>query len=547
MRAPLLFLSIFVSCSSPAFAMSDDDVRAALEQRFKSDRTGACVAAGVIGDGAIAEAYYCADPNSQRPYDEHTAFEIGSVTKTMTAALLAEFVARREVTLGDPLAKLLPPGTPVPSFNGREITIGEILTHTSGLPALPAGYRPPDPNNPYAGATERDLINALSTTRLTREPGAKWEYSNFALIVLSYALSKRSGKDYETLLRERLLAPLGMNETYVTRRPTNVRLAQGHLPGGRAAAPWDFHPDMAGVGGVRATLSDMLRYLEGQLGTRESAITPALARTQEQLLYIDGHRMGMTWNLSDRAGHTRIFHEGGTGGYSSFAGFDRAAKRAVVLLSDTALTANGGLASLGFHLLDPSNPVGGPHIAATADARLIDGLVGKYRFQSGLGLELRRNGGSLAIQADGQPEFEMGYDSAGDFYPLKFDAVLRPKRRADGTYSFTWFQGGGALEVERTSPSVTTASKWTPTEEQLGDYVGNYPLTAGFALRISSSGPKLFVQGTGQRSIELASVERDVFVAESVGAEIDFERDAGGKVVFLTLKQRGQVLRGERQ
>src|SRR5207237_5550223 len=176
---------------------------------------------------------------------------------------------------------------------------------------------------------------------------SKSEYSNFAMMVLSYALAKRSGKDYETLLRERLLVPLGMNETYVAQRPTHVRLAQGHLSNAMPAVPWDFPPDMAGVGGVRATLPDMLRYLEGQLGTRESAITPALARTQEQVASVGGHRMGMNWSLSIANGRTRVFHEGGTGGYSSFAGFDRTAKRGVILLSDTALTANGGLESLG--------------------------------------------------------------------------------------------------------------------------------------------------------------------------------------------------------
>ena len=533
-------------CATPVLAISNEDVRAALEQRFKGDRTGACVAAGVIDDGTVATAYYCADPNSPRPHDEHTAFEIGSVTKTMTAALLAEFIARGEVALSDPIAQLLPPGTPVPSFNGREITIADIVTHTSGLPAVPATYRPRDVNNPYAGATERDLLDALAATRLTRAPGSKWEYSNFAMIVLSYALAKRSGKDYEALLRERLLVPLGMNETYVARRPTQVRLAQGHLPNAMPAVPWDFPPDMAGVGGVRATLPDMLRYLEGQLGTRESVITPALARTQEQVASVDGHRMGMNWNLSTRNGHTRMSHEGGTGGYSSFAGFDRTAKRGVVLLSDTALTANGGLGSLGFHLLDPSSPAGAPRVVATADAKLIDALVGKYRLQGGLGVELRHTAGSLTIQADGQPEFEMGYDNAGDFYPLKFDAVLRPKRKADGTYTFTWFQGGGALEAERTGPPAAVASKWTPTEAQLADYVGSYPLTPNFALRVFATGAKLFVQGTNQRSLELASVERDVFVADSVSAEIDFERDAGDKVVSLTLKQRGQILQGER-
>ena len=96
MRAYLPVLLAVISSTTPAFAISNDDLRAALEQRFKGDRTGACIAAGVIDNGTIATAYYCADPNSQRPYDEHTAFEIGSVTKTMTAALLAEFIARGE-------------------------------------------------------------------------------------------------------------------------------------------------------------------------------------------------------------------------------------------------------------------------------------------------------------------------------------------------------------------------------------------------------------------------------------------------------------------
>jgi serine-type D-Ala-D-Ala carboxypeptidase/endopeptidase len=545
MKARFLLALPALLCASPAFAISNDELRAALAQRFDGDRTGACVAAGAIADGAISTAYVCADPKAQRPYDEHTAFEIGSVTKTMTAALLEEFIARGEVTLDDPIAKLLPPGTSVPSFNGHDITIGQIVTHTSGLPRIPANYRrPADVNNPYADATERDLLDALASAKLTRAPGSAWEYSNFAMITLSYALAKRNGTDYETLLRDHLLAPLGMNETYVARRPPGVHLAQGHLPNGTPAEPWDFHPDMAGVGGVRSTVADMLRYLESELGTRDSAITPALARTQDEVANVGGHRMAMNWFLLTRNGHALVIHEGGTGGYSAFAGFDRAAKRAVILLSDTALTANGGLGQLGLHVLDPAISNAAPRLVATADAKLIDALAGKYRLQNGLRIELRREDSGLTIQADGQDEFEMGYDSAGDFYPLKFDAVLRPKRKADGSTTFTWFQGGGALDAERIDP-VTAASKWTPTEVQLNDYVGLYPLTANFGLRIFASGAALFVQGTNQRALKLAPVEPDVFVAESVGAEIDFARD-GDKVMSLTLKQRGQILKGDR-
>jgi CubicO group peptidase (beta-lactamase class C family) len=300
MRTHLLSLAAVVLSTMPALAMSDSDLRAALEQRFKGDRTGACVAAAVIDNGTTARAYVCADPQSQRPYDARTAFEIGSVTKTMTAALLAEFIARGEVTLDDPIAKLLPPGARVPSFNGREITVRDIVTHASGLPPIPPQLRMTDMSNPYAGVTERDLLGALAATQLTRAPGAQWEYSNFAMMVLSYALAKRSGKDYETLLRERLLAPLGMNDSYIAKRPPHVRLAQGHLGNAVPAVPWDFPIDMAGVGGVRATLPDMVRYLEGELGTRESAIGPALARTQQQIANVGGHKMGMNWSCRAR-------------------------------------------------------------------------------------------------------------------------------------------------------------------------------------------------------------------------------------------------------
>jgi CubicO group peptidase (beta-lactamase class C family) len=408
-------------------AASEEDLHTALEQRFKGDRSGACIAAAIIENGTTAKAYFCADAKYQRSIDDRTAFEIGSITKTMTAALLAELIGRGEIALRDPLAKLLPSGTSVPSYNGAAITVDNIVTHTSGLPSFP--WRTTDLGNPYARLTEADLLSTLTATQLMRAPGSQWEYSNFAMMVLSYALAKRSGTDFETLLRERLLSPLGMSDTYIAKRPPNVRVAQGHLSNAMPAGPWDFHVDMAGVGGVRATLPDMVRYLEGELGTRESQITPALARTQQQVASIGGHTMGMNWEILSTAnianGHTINMHGGGTGGYSSFVAFDGAARRAVVLLSDTALTDLGGLGALGFHLLDPSLPAGAPRSVATADVKLIDALAGRYRLQNGLVMELRHKGNALTIQADAQSEFEMGHDSAGDFYPLKFDALLR--------------------------------------------------------------------------------------------------------------------------
>lgn len=473
MRALLLSLAVALSTAS-AMAASENDLRAALEQRFKGDRSGACIAAAVIENGTTARAYLCADAKSQPSIDDRTAFEIGSITKTMTAALLAEIIGRGEIAVDDSLAKLLPPGTIVPSFNGTHISVGNIVTHTSGLPSFP--WRITDMSNPYARLTEIDLLGTLAKTQLKRAPGSQREYSNFALMVLSYALAKRSGRDFETLLRERLLSPLGMDDTYIVRRPPTVRVAQGHFSNGRPTGPWDVHVDLAGAGGVRATLLDMVRYLEGQLGMRDSPITPVLARTQEQVASMNGQATGMAWEtLSTENGRTLVMHPGGTGGFSTFIAFDRAAKRGVVLLSDTALTDVGGLRRLGLHLLDPSLPAGTPRTMAIAEDKLIDALVGRYRLRSGLGIELRRKGNKLTIQADGQPEFEMEYDSAGEFFTLELDAVLRPRRKVDGPYTFTWFQLGGIQQAERVDTTAPAAARPTPAKAHLKELRATIP------------------------------------------------------------------------
>src|SRR5215813_9442638 len=220
MRVRLLSLAIALSSAS-AMAASENELHAALEQRLKGDRSGACIATAVIENGTEARAYFCAGAKSERSIDDRTAFEIGSITKTMTAVLLAEIIGRGEIALDDPLAKLLPPGTNLPSFNGTPVTVGNIVTHTSGLPSFP--WRISDLSNPYARLTEVDLLDTLAKMQLKHAPGSQREYSNFALMVLSYALAKHSSSDFETLLRERLLSPLGMESAYIlTRPPTSV-------------------------------------------------------------------------------------------------------------------------------------------------------------------------------------------------------------------------------------------------------------------------------------------------------------------------------------
>jgi D-alanyl-D-alanine-carboxypeptidase/D-alanyl-D-alanine-endopeptidase len=539
-----LILALAVAASSPAQALTQADLEAKLAQRLHGDRTGACLAVAVI-DQAVNRAYACADGGKALRIGPDSAFEIGSVSKTMTSALLAGLIGDGKGSLDDPLSAWLPEGVEVPGFEGRPILLRHVVTHTSGLPALPPGIAIEDAANPYAPVTAEMLLAALARSPLTRAPGAGFEYSNFASMLLSYAVARRAGSDFETLLDEQVFTPLGMAGAYVNRRPEGVRAAQGHLPNRQPTPAWDFRTDVAGVGGVRARLDDMVRYVQGQLGTAPEPLAAALALSQQPVNPGAQPPMAMNWMLAPLNGRTWHAHEGGTGGFSSFVAFDRAAGRGVIVLSDTALHSLGGLGSLGLHLADASMPLGKPRKAVPAPGELLDALSGNYTLQGGMKMRLGRKGDLLVIQAEGQPAFEMGHDDAGDFYPLAFDALLRPQRKADGSYGFTWVQMGAALPAIRSDLTPKPALP-APSSEELQAYAGDYPLMPEFSLKVFERDGRLFVQGSGQPALETAAVAKDVFTVDAVGAELRFERDAAGRVIAVELHQGGQVLRGAR-
>jgi CubicO group peptidase (beta-lactamase class C family) len=177
-------------------------------------------------------AYGRWSPTDPRPVDGDTLFEIGSITKLFTAVLLTDMVRRGEVGLEDPAEKYAPPGMVLPRWGGREITLLDLVTHTSGLPNFPDNLGARSPLNPFADYHERRLDAFLSGYRLRRSPGAVWEYSSLGAGLLGNLLARRADTDYEVLLKNRVLNPLGMGSTAVLLLPDQQRrLAPGHTAG----------------------------------------------------------------------------------------------------------------------------------------------------------------------------------------------------------------------------------------------------------------------------------------------------------------------------
>ncbi len=551
--------AILAAHAVTALAMTDAELKSITEQRLLGDRTGACFAVAVI-EKTVSRAMVCAEPKNLGRISLTSAFEIGSVTKTMTAALLADLILQGKASLDDPISKYLPADAVVPSFEGKPILVKHLVTHTSGLPVIPDFGKAPDANNPYVNVDEASLLARLSKVKLKRAPGSEFEYSNYAMMLLTSMIVKRAGADFETLLQTRLFAPIGMKNSYVNLKPKTVDAAQGHTPNGQMTPAWTFKTNVAGVGGVRSTLDDMVNYVQAQLGMTTSAISPALKLTQQTVKTEANRQSGMNWMLTPLDSHFVHAHEGGTGGFAAFTAFDLETKRGVVILSDTAMSSVGGLSTLGNHLLDARLQLGKPRTLKVADDALLDALVGRYDAGPGLQLTLSREGRRLFTQATGQEKLEMGYDSEGDFFPLTFDALLKVNKRLDGGYALLLMQGGGAIPLKKVAAKTfanIAAEEMSAT--QLQAYSGIYNLMPGFDLKVFVQDGKLMAQATGQGAFEIEANGKDRFTADAFGIEIQFERDAtsagnGSKndaedraVKSLALLQAGKTLRGDKK
>lgn len=541
-------LLLMVSASANALAISDAELKNLAEQRLLGDRSGACVAVAVV-EKTVSRAFVCADPAQQNRIGPDTAFEIGSISKTMLSAVLADLILQGKASLDDPLSAYLPKGIQAPQFEGQPILLKHLVTHTSGLPVVPEFGASVMMDNPYAKVEPASLYKTLASAKLKRAPGSQYEYSNYAMMLLSDIVARRSGKDLETLLRERLFAPAGMHNAYLRKKPNAIRVAQGHTPNRKITSAWDFKTNLAGVGGVRATLDDMVAYAQAHLAQKTSVITPALQLTQKPVSVAGNVPMAMNWMLAPLDKKRVLVHEGGTGGFSALMAIDTEGQRAVIALSDTALTTIGGLGSLANHLLDARLPLGKPRKTLAPDAVLLESLAGDYTM-NGMPIRLRQADGRLYAQAAGQAEYELGYDSEGDFFPLEYDAILRPNLHDANKPLLTFFQSGAALPMIRVDTRAAGAEPEKPTitltEAELAAYPGIYSIMPPTFLKVFVADGKLMAQASGQGAFALDPAGDDVFTAKAYGIEIRFERNAAGKVVMLGLLQGGMELKGER-
>ena len=338
----------------------DAEIRQILVERIDTQRQGVGMVVGVIDQaGRRIVAHGSLAKDDARPVDGNTIFEIGSITKVFTSLLLADGVEQKAVALTDPVKKYLPAEVRVPERGGRAITLLDLSTHTSGLARLPGNMTPKDASNPYADYSVDQLYQFLSGYQLPRDPGQQ-----------DQVLEPRrrvAGPRPRQARRDGLRSTGGFAHYRAARDEEHQHQpdpGDDDAPGRRAwpdaAAGGQLGlPLLAGAGALRSSVNDLLVFLNAVLGYSNSPLASAMAAmtVPRRPTGAPGLEIALGWHIAASNGKEIVWHNGGTGGYRSFIGYDPRAGVGVVVLSNA-----GNCRGPGRHRAPPArSAVAAPH------------------------------------------------------------------------------------------------------------------------------------------------------------------------------------------
>jgi len=375
--------------------------------------------------------YGKADLELDAPITTESVFRLGSLTKQFTAAAIMQLQDQGLLDINDTVDRYLP-GYP----HGDEITIYQLLNHTSGIP----DYEGLESTMAFRNAVSLDALMAkFSDLPFDFTPGSQFKYSSSGYVILTAIIEKLSGQGYADYLTEHIFQPLGMEATLYDNADTV-------LPGRASGYTWDgdaYHnaeffdmSNAAGAGGLVSTVGDMYKwdralYTDAVLSpaAREAFFTPTVS-TGDGLSYAYG------WFIREMPEHTQALHSGGINGFVTFVIRDAATQLYVVVLSNVAQ----GLAAIANG--EPYDmPEQSP--AVEVDPAVLQKYPGSYQVSSDLTFTIIAEAGHLFGQSPGGPKFEIFPTSETDFFAKIADIKLHFEVGADGAVIELVIHDGG--------------------------------------------------------------------------------------------------------
>ena len=422
-----------------AFTSKSQSIEEKIKMRVDYKETPGIVV-GIYENGKITyHSFGVLNTQSGELVNSKTLFEIGSITKTFTTSMAALLSLENKIKFSDRAQTYLPSKMILPEKDGKAITIEHLATAHSGLPRMPKNFSPKDAANPYIDYTEDFLTAFISNCELTRDPGASYEYSNLGMGLLGYILTRIEEKPYPKLVTELITKPLGMNQTFVSGTSKEKHLASGYADNTEVKAwTWNNESVLTGVGGLVSNAEDMMKFMTAQLTTSNTQLSKAFALTHTIRADAGGMKIGYGWHICDEK---IVWHNGGTGGFRSFAGFDKASNKAVVVLTNSTAGAD----DLGFHLLNEQYELKALKKPVTISEAVLKNYVGTYEIAPTFSIVVTLENAGLIIQATGQPKINIYSETETKFYLKVVDAQIEFFKDATGKVGKLELHQGGAV------------------------------------------------------------------------------------------------------
>ncbi|WP_306350830.1 serine hydrolase [Flavobacterium sp. '19STA2R22 D10 B1'] len=332
MKKTALFFLLFLHFYSQAQTIpTDNPLQSELDQfvqkaalLYMKDNGNTALSIGIIKDNiAYTYNYGTTKYGEQILPTNHTAYEIGSISKTFAGTLVALALKDKKINLKDDIRKYLDQKYPNLEYNGQPIRIEHLVSHTSGLPKFIPNI---DLNNKSEDSVIAQIIASsknystdvflkdLHQIKINSLPGTQYNYSNAATELMGIILEKVYHKSYTKLLKDYITVPLKMINTEINPNRNNPNLIAGYNSNFKIMPP--IPSNVIAAGGIYATTTDMLQYLKFHLNEKND-----IAHLSHQVTWRDSESfaLGLYWRINTTSeGVQKLSHSGGTFGYSSY-------------------------------------------------------------------------------------------------------------------------------------------------------------------------------------------------------------------------------------
>ena len=535
---PSLFL-LLICLHLPA-AEIGEDVREAAQSYTQNGHAPGMVISLINKSGV---AFYTSGRASQNgpPLTEHSLFEIGGVTHSFTGLLLAQTVLEEKADLDDSISKYLAERAPEIKNWDKEITLKLLATHGSSLPNHPNNL-PANPDNPYTNYSVQLLYEYLSEYKTPLNTGLLYKHSHLGMGLLGHILSLIHEKDYNSLVQEKIAVPLNMVETGVQlNKEAAKRLVPGFDLDGSPTPGWTYKV-LEGSGALKSSAHDMTLFLKEAMGGHSLGEAMNLSQSSH-FNPLPGTMKGLGWQITFSMGNEIIWQKGQTGGYASFAGFNKTTGVGAVVLANAPIR----LENLGMHMLVPMIPLKKAAINLPLNPELLAQVPGFYGTNTGDVCQISQKNQRLYISLKtGEKKQGLYLGEENQFYFRgNRKKILFSRDPSKAITGLTLRIGKLEITAQKLPPSAWPIKPVKVKLKTLAAYPGVYQLASSKPLKIELKDDQLTAH-YNREIIQLIPTAHDIFYFEGQNIRLQFKRE-GKEIKGLTMLGMGEAQEAERK